>query len=296
MNLPVRAVWSVALLVVVLGFVGSGCVTMKQGERMQADIRANAATLEENRKVLRRLEERISALEKDLAALKKSFHDYLHISREKAAGTLVTLDQFKYEIQQLQGLIEEVSYQTKQMRTVYDEQLSNIRQQQEEIASQLESLQAHTDAAQVASSASKNDKKSKKQKSISNGELPKDKKELFRLGRKLLKQKDYLHARKVLHEFLKRYPKDRLADDAQYMIGKSYFEERRYNEAITEFQNVLTMYPNGDMVDWATYMLGESFLALGLKSDSKVFYLQVLDKTKRKVLKRKAEERLKKLK
>ena len=268
------------------------CVTVKQGDQMRGDIKSNMIMLEANREETQKLEKQLKTLNEGLDLLDSRFEEYLNISREKAAGTSVTLDQFKHEIQRLQGLIEQVRYELDVSRRTYEEKLAQCGKG---------ATKQDTGTTETPPDIPKTDPKEKTTVPVpeitkDRDGNPKDKKEHFRYARKLLKSgKDYVAGRKSMRTFLKRYHKDRLADDGLYLIGKSFYAERRYNEAIAEFQGVLDTYPKGDMVHHATFMLGECFVGLGLKSDAKVFYLQVKEASKNKSLQKKAEKRLKNL-
>lgn len=280
-------------LLVLLASLLGGCVTVKQGDQMRGDIKSNAIMLETNRKETRELEKKLATLNEGLNLLDSRFEEYLNISREKAAGTSVTLDQFKHEIQRLQGLIEQVRYELDVTRRTYEEKLAALQGAQKtapvpenKVTPPPGGTPEPDQKTTVPIPAVATDKDGN----------PTDKKEHFRYARNLLKSsKNFVAGRKSMRAFLKKYPKDRLADDGLYLIGKSFFDERRYNEAIAEFQGVMDTYPKGDMVDDATFMLGECFVGLGLKSDAKVFYLQVKQTAKDKGLRKKAEARLKKL-
>ena len=278
-----------AMLVLLASLLG-GCVTVKQGDQMRGDIKSNAIMLEANRKETRELEKKLATLNEGLNLLDSRFEEYLNISREKAAGTSVTLDQFKHEIQRLQGLIEQVRYELDVTRRTYEEKLAALQGAQKTTPAD-----AVTPPGETKGPEQKTTVPIPTVTTDRNGN-PLDKKEHFRYARKLLRSpKDYVAGRKSMRAFLKKYPRDRLSDDALYLIGKSFYNERRYNEAIAEFQGVLDTYPKGDMVDDATFMLGECFVGLGLKSDAKVFYLQVKQTGKDKNLRKKAEARLKNL-
>ncbi len=296
----------------------SNCVTLERGEKMEAGIKENKALIQEHWKVIKTHQDLLQNLEKRLTDLEKSFADYQSLSREKAASANVTLEQFKNEINKLQGMIEEQKYQLDVAKKVYEERLRHLESKEpaEDKAAgdalDKKSGDGKTDAKtgtinvtgkeplpnvkdgkkdDASKDKEKEKDKGKESKDAKAGET--DKKELFKDAKSKIAKKEYSKGRELFKKFVKAYPDDSMADDALFALGKSYFDEKKYNDAIIEFQAVLDRYPKGDMTEDATLMLGECFYSLGLKSDSKVFFMQVKEKGKKADLKKKAESRLK---
>ena len=61
--------------------------------------------------------------------------------------------------------------------------------------------------------------------------------------------------------FLKNFPTNERADDAQYYIGEAYYNSKRYPEAISAFQKVVTDYASGSKVPSGLYKLGKAKMA-----------------------------------
>jgi tol-pal system protein YbgF len=66
-------------------------------------------------------------------------------------------------------------------------------------------------------------------------------------------------------EFLKTFPTNDKADDAQYNIGEAYYNAGRYAEAVTAFSRVLSDYASGGKAASALFKRGKAELALGQK-------------------------------
>jgi tol-pal system protein YbgF len=62
--------------------------------------------------------------------------------------------------------------------------------------------------------------------------------------------------------YLKTFPKNDRADDAQLNIGNSYYALGNFREAVTAFQRVISDYPQTDSVPAAYYKLGLSYEGL----------------------------------
>jgi tol-pal system protein YbgF len=74
--------------------------------------------------------------------------------------------------------------------------------------------------------------------------------------------KDYALAEEGLRAFLKKYPKDRLAADANYWLGESLFQRQRYREAAESFLTVSTKYESAGKAPDSLLRLGQSLAAL----------------------------------
>src|SRR5207237_962882 len=80
-----------------------------------------------------------------------------------------------------------------------------------------------------------------------------------------LLRKDYALADDGFRVFLRKYPSDRLAPDAQYWLGESLFQRQRFRDAAESFLNVSTKYEATPKAPDALLRLGQSLAALGEK-------------------------------
>lgn len=63
--------------------------------------------------------------------------------------------------------------------------------------------------------------------------------------------------------FIKNFPSNERADDAQYNIGEAYYNSRKLQQAIAAFTRVIDDYPNADKVASAYFKRGKAEVALG---------------------------------
>jgi tol-pal system protein YbgF len=94
------------------------------------------------------------------------------------------------------------------------------------------------------------------------GSTPKDE---FDLGYGYVLRKDYALAEDTFRTFLRKFPSDRLAPEAQYWLGESMFQRQRYRDAAEAFLNVSTKYETTAKAPDALLRLGQSLAALGEK-------------------------------
>lgn len=110
-----------------------------------------------------------------------------------------------------------------------------------------------------------------------------------------LDKKDYRLAIQRLRDFIKRYPKSNLADNAQYWIGESHYALREFDRAILEFDVVRRNYPQGEKVPAALLKQGYSFAELGEKVNARLILQEVIEKYPQSAEAMKAKEKLKTL-
>jgi tol-pal system protein YbgF len=84
----------------------------------------------------------------------------------------------------------------------------------------------------------------------------------YDLGYGYLLHKDYALAEDTLRDFLKRYPSDRMAADAQFWLGESMFQRQNYRDAATAFLDMSKKYEKHPKAPDALLRLGQSLAAL----------------------------------
>jgi tol-pal system protein YbgF len=78
--------------------------------------------------------------------------------------------------------------------------------------------------------------------------------------------------------FLKNFPTNDKADDAQYNIGEAYYNAGRYAEAVSAFNKVLSDYASGGKAASALFKRGKAELALGQKEGAVADFRTVVTK------------------
>jgi len=80
-----------------------------------------------------------------------------------------------------------------------------------------------------------------------------------------LLRKDYALAEDTFRSFLRKYPSDRLASEAQYWLGESMFQRQRYQDAADSFLVVVRNHENSGKAPDSLLRLGQSLAAIGQK-------------------------------
>jgi len=77
-------------------------------------------------------------------------------------------------------------------------------------------------------------------------------------------------------QFIRSFPTNDKADDAQFYIGESYQLDGKFKEAVTAYEKVISDHPNGDRVPQALYKRGVALSLLGENDRARESFQQVL--------------------
>ncbi len=272
-----------AFWTVLAGLCFGGCVTQTEGERMREDIfslKTQTETL--HAMTTRHMEEtRIT-----LQDIRRDLDKLLQTSQVSKASGRVQIDTLREELNRLNGMIEQNGYDLHQTGQKIQKDLDSLRTRISVIEAKAGieppgSQQAKTEQAIAAEPVQT---------------LPETPADFYKHAKNLISsRKDIVEGRRLLAMFLKKWPKDKSADNAQYWIGESYFMTKKYDGAVLAFQKVVDNYPKTDSVDDALFMLGECFRMLDLKDNARPFYEEVIAKYPKTRSAEKARKALKKL-
>lgn len=111
----------------------------------------------------------------------------------------------------------------------------------------------------------------------------------------LLKQGYYERAAKSFREFIQKYPRGPLADNAQYWVGEANYVVRNFRVALEEFQKVLTAYPTSTKAPDSLLKIGYSHYELGAYDQARTTLSQVIARYANTTVAKSAEFRLEKM-
>ncbi len=101
---------------------------------------------------------------------------------------------------------------------------------------------------------------------------------LYSYAIELNRQKKYTEARSKFQEFIKKYPKDQLAGNAQYWIGETYYSVNDMNNASKAFQEVIDKFPKSNKVPDAMLKIGYVQEKQGKKQEAVATFQDLLKK------------------
>lgn len=112
--------------------------------------------------------------------------------------------------------------------------------------------------------------------------------------------RDYQHGNFDLaiagfQEFVAKYPKSDLTDNASYWIGESLYSQKKYREAIQQFDSVVNDFSKSDKVPSALLKKGYAYINLGEKAQGIVQLQYVVHEHPKSPEAAKARDELKRL-
>ncbi|MDF1562935.1 MAG: tetratricopeptide repeat protein [Deltaproteobacteria bacterium] len=266
------------LLPALLVLLGTGCITTaEQGRRMQQRIevleRRQAEQVEAQAAAEARqkaaLDEALGRIDAKLAEVTRAM-DALGLSARKTDANFgATLDGMLTDIQKFRGELEELKYRTGQVE-------QGLTDTKSEVATRLENTlteaQQQIEALKGDEAVAKLQAKQKAQRLAESGDRPK----LLNMAEGRLKEGEYVLAREILQDYLKRWPDDPQAGGAQLLLAETYFRAKDYRGAIVAYGDLRKKYPDHPLMPGVLLNLGECFVALDLKQEAGQFYDAVI--------------------
>ena len=203
--------------------------------------------------------------------------------RSKFAEQRAMIESLRQDIQILSGRLEETEYVIKQkIKTSEDSyekkeiRLDRIDRTSSENKSRIARLEqylnfepAEPDVKAKQASGMKTHRRAEKKFSED---------AIYHSAKQAFDQGDYESAREKFQKLIKKYPKSKNADNAQFWIGEIYYHEKWYEKAILEYQKVIEKYPKGNKVQASLLKQGFSFFNLGDKANARLIFTELIKK------------------
>lgn len=310
MQTQVRAVamsWAVVFLVV-------GCVTTKEeGDILRRDVRGLqeklSAQQEGDRARVTDMEARLRVTEEHIKALEGTTKNMDETTSRGRADLGASVQELQQEFARLKGQLEAKENQIKERELQLGASQEQVKQlevrliQMETLMKEMQDRMTATSAAaaaaqmqlkiQATQAAAAPAGESAPAAAASHRKLPKDRKDLYEVGKKAHDDGDFALCLDALDTYVTRYPKDKeLLDNAWFWTGECQFKDKHYDKAILAYQKVITDHPQSEKADASLYKMGIAFAELGYKDDAKVFFEDLLQKFPKSSLARDAKKRL----
>jgi tol-pal system protein YbgF len=216
----------------------------------------------------------------------------LNSVRSSLADTRANLEQLQREFGALRERIEETRHQVGQQigesarggdQRVRDLEArvaklsENLKMQEASLKSRDDEVKQLRESLQLVQNAASAAKTEPAILDSAGGESAAVKKD-YEQGWQALERRDYRLAITRFKEFLKKYPKSNLADNAQYWIAESHYGFREFDQAIIEFDAVRRRYLQGEKVLAALLKQGYAFAELGEKLNARLLLQEVIEK------------------
>ena len=233
---------------------------------------------------------------KQRQALKTDIEGRNQELRKQSAGLRAVLEEMNEDIRILSGRLEEMEHSMQQQQRKAEglekkrqEKLDRLERRVDQNLEHIRSMEQYL-----------NMESTKKPVAVTtpgiSAKKPVSEEEIYRSAKQAFDQGDSEAARRGFQEFIKRYPKSKNADNAQFWIGEIYYREKWYEKAILEYQNVIEKYPQGNKVPAALLKQGLAFSNIGDQANSKLILEELNRKYPKSNEAKIAAEKLKTLK
>jgi tol-pal system protein YbgF len=261
-----------------------GCATT-------SDVASVKGETNELKKSAFEIQKDISDVRTELADLKEKTtgvvrEDALNAVRESTVSLRSDISGISKDIQTLIGRFDENKY-------FLDKTLSERSSEMGVLRTQIAALDAQVKDLQIKLSSVKTDIEKVKvtqdapQKEAKTDHVetrtpevkdPANPAKIYEVAYNTFKEKKYKEAREKFEAFLKEFPQDKLAGNAQFWIGETYYAEEDYAGAIVEYDALLKNYPESEKSPAALLKQGYSFVEMGDKKAAKGILGQLREK------------------
>jgi len=208
----------------------SGCIS-----QMQTDIAGN--------------QQRLDSLEEDLEVKRRELEEALaeasRVLRRNSADQGLQIEQIQERLAMMEGQIAELRNES-------------VEASRAEVERSIELQRRLSDVARAAGM----------DVPLDSSEIPQSKGPHWEALTKAYRINKHSYTRALGRAYVERYPKDKHADNAQYMIGSSYLKQDQAAAALGEFQKVLSTYRRGDALDETLYDMAQAFLQVRSCNDA----------------------------
>lgn len=268
------------LVLILLLFI-AGCVTTDELDIMKADINQ---LKKDSFDIKKETSETKSAFKTEMAEIKEKAakEDSLNAIREGMVSLRSEVSGISKDLQTLTGRFDENKYFIDKSLKDKSSELDLLRSQITALETQVKEIQAKLSAKTDADTTAKDkpDVKKEKKSETEEAKTPeiKDPAKAYEAAYASFKDKKYKEAREKFEAFLKEFPKDKLAGNAQFWIAETYYAEEDYAGAIVEYDALLKNYPNSEKAPGALLKQGYSFIEMGDKKATRGIFEQLKEK------------------
>ncbi len=121
---------------------------------------------------------------------------------------------------------------------------------------------------------------------------PDDPKDFFELAKDKAKGDDVDLGRKLLGEFMKKWPRDENVGEAHFALGETYFSDKKCREALYEYGKVIQEHGKTKSAPNAYLRSGECFKELKMNAEAKLALEELVKQFPKSDLVKTAKQRL----
>lgn len=175
------------------------------------------------------------------------------------ANALATIEQLKGDFLKLQGDIEANQHRI-------EAATSTMNRHQMDMEARLRMMEEHFDIYSIQL----NKALIKVSPTIGNET------EVYEKALTQVKNQEYLSAIASFQEFVKKFSKSSLAENAHFWIAECHYALKDYQRAIQEYQVVVDKYPKSGKLPAVLLRQAHAFLALNMPNEAKLFFQKII--------------------
>ncbi|MEW6584880.1 MAG: tol-pal system protein YbgF [Nitrospirota bacterium] len=226
--------------------------------------RATGSAKEESFAVMREsqaeIQSTVSNLSRDVQVLSGRFDENKYAVEKRLKDSSTEIELLRTQLAALEGQIKEMKSRINSLETLMKQQQETMKEQSRD--KEAEEVRKQPPPAEEKSSLP-----------VSEGKTAK-----YEAAYSLFKNKKYKEALDKFDLFLKEYPKDDLADNAQFWIAEAYYNEKDYEGAILAYEALLKKYPKSDKVPGSLLKQGAAFVEIGDTKTGRVIFEQLIER------------------
>ncbi|HXX58380.1 MAG TPA: tol-pal system protein YbgF [Thermodesulfovibrionales bacterium] len=250
-----------------------------------------------SRRDIIQLKKDTSELKKDMTDIKKQVtgaakEETFNAVRESQTSLYSQVSDLSKDVRVLSGRFDENKFFIEKTlrdaateRELLRSQINSLETRVKELSERLPKP-SETTSHSVAAEAQASKKEEREQKKENAVKAPKtvpeeiddDPVKAYETAYSLFEEKEYREARDRFAAFLKKFPKDSRAENAQFWIAESYFAEKNYEDAILAYESMIKSYPQSKKMAGALYKQGLSFSELSDNKTAKVIFQKLIEK------------------
>jgi tol-pal system protein YbgF len=210
--------------------------------------------------------------------------------REAQANNVAELNELRSEVQRLSGQVEENNHWIKRSvegdtaeRDNLKESIKELKVQVAELQAKTDRLYAHLGLKPIAPEPVREpalvptaEKEPAPLTPVNQQADQSPEQRLYDVNQALFKKGEYASALSGFKNFLDKYPKSTLADNAQFWIGECHMNLGQYEQAILGYQQVIKKYPKGNKVANALLRQAKAFYEINDRTSSKLLLKKLI--------------------
>lgn len=245
---------------------------------------ADSHAASQTRKDIEELQRNMFIMQSDISDLKAEMNNIpsaedIKLLRQSQADMMTQMQEFLREVQVLTGRYEESRFYLDRFMKETSAEIDMIKrklnaasggmsqEQVEGLLTQVKSLEAQVSGLGERLAALEKGAAAppaEPEKTQAKPEEPEETPEaIYEKALAEFKNNDYQKTRAMMSEFIKKYPDNTLAGNAQFWIGETYYAENDYTDAILAYEDLLQKYKGHNKIPSALLKQALAFLELG---------------------------------